>query len=356
MERKQIRYLGCAALVVASGLAGVPSAHAATAHAATAHVVFPGESIQKAVDAAQAGDIIFIAPGTYHESVLVTKSGLSIRGSGKWTVLKPDATETDSCAAAGNGICVQGTSARPVTDTSIRSLTLTGYKKNGLWASNTDGLTVRRVSSEENGNWGFAEERSVRSVFEDNAARDNGESGLFLSNTVATEAGATDAHGTVARRNTLTGNRIGITVRRLQNVTVEDNYLAGNCAGVFVVGDENKPRTGAITVRGNRVQENNKYCPKTARLPFIQGAGIVLTGVENTVVEYNDVRDNVGTSPFSGGVVLYKSMVGTPNDRNVIRDNALTGNSTADLANRDTGKGNKFDHNTCRRSEPAGMC
>ncbi|MFF4831729.1 nitrous oxide reductase family maturation protein NosD [Streptomyces sp. NPDC001315] len=352
MERKQIRYLGCTALVVASGLAGVPSAHATTAH-----VVLPGESIQKAVDAAHAGDIIFIAPGTYHESVLVTKSGLSIRGSGKWTVLKPDTTKAgNSCAAAGNGICVQGTSARPVTGTSIRSLTLTGYKKNGLWASNTDGLTVRRVSAENNGNWGFAEERSVRSVFEDNAARDNAESGLFLSNTVATEAGATDTHGTVARRNTLTGNRIGITVRRLRNVSVEDNYLAGNCGGIFVVGDENKPRTGAISVRGNSVQENNKYCPKTARLPFVQGAGIVLTGVEDTVVEYNDVRDNVGTSPFSGGVVLYKSMVGTPNDRNVIRDNVLTGNSTADLANRDTGKGNEFDRNTCRRSEPAGMC
>ncbi|MGW1729306.1 right-handed parallel beta-helix repeat-containing protein [Streptomyces sp. NPDC002306] len=350
MNRKQIRYLGCSAVVVASGLAGIPSANAASAH-----VVHSGESIQKAVDAAKSGDIILIEPGTYRESVRITKSGLTIRGAGKRTVLKPAAKAGNSCAKAGNGICVEGTSSRNITGTTVRSLVVSGFKKNGLWATRTDGLTVRWVTAEKNGNWGFAEERAVRSLYEGNAARDNGESGLFLSNTVSTETGAKDARGTLVRHNALTGNRIGITVRRLRNVTVEENEVAGNCGGVFVVGDENKPRAGSITVRGNNVHENNKYCAKTARLPFVQGAGIVLTGVEKSVVEHNEIHDNVGKSPFSGGVVLYKSMVGTPSEHNVVRDNQLTGNS-ADLANRDTGKGNTFDHNTCRKSEPAGMC
>ena len=31
----------------------------------------------------------------------------------------------------------------------------------GLWASGTDRLSVRHVTSERNGNWGFAEELSV---------------------------------------------------------------------------------------------------------------------------------------------------------------------------------------------------
>ncbi|MFJ8503420.1 nitrous oxide reductase family maturation protein NosD [Streptomyces avermitilis] len=352
MNKKDFAYLGCTAIVVASGLSCIP-----TANAATSHVVHPGESIQKAVDAAQSGDTIFIAPGTYYQSVLVTKSGLTLRGAGERTVLMPAATRAaNKCAAAGNGICVEGTSAHPVTRTSVRSLTLTGYKKNGLWASNTDKLTVRDVAADKNKNWGIALERSVRSVLEENVARGNTESGIFLSNTVDTEAGATDTRGTVVRHNRLEGNRIGLTVRRLRNVTVEENELSANCSGLFAVGDEGKPHAGALAIRGNGVHENNKYCAKTARLPYIQGSGIVLTGTEDTVVEYNDIRDNVGKSVFSGGVVLYKSFVGTPNKRNVIRDNVLSGNSTADLANRDTGTGNKFEHNSCQLSEPAGMC
>ncbi|MFB7337252.1 nitrous oxide reductase family maturation protein NosD [Streptomyces adustus] len=355
MKRKHIGYLGCTALVIASGLAGIPTAGAAS----SIHVVRPGQSIQKAVDAARSGDVIYIRPGTYRESVRITKSHLTLRGSGALTVLKPALNKKraiNGCAAAGNGICVEGTAARPVVDTRIRGLVLSGFKKNGLWASGTDRLSVRRVTSEKNGTWGFAEELSVRSLFAHNVARKNGESGLFLSNTVRTEAGAINTRGTVVRNNRLTGNRIGITVRRLRNVTVKNNDVDRNCGGMFVVGDENKPRTGNILVRRNYVHDNNAYCPKTARLPFIQGAGIVLTGIERSVVERNEIHHNVGKSPFSGGVVLFKSVVGAPNQNNIIRRNVLIGNSTADLANRDTGKGNKFARNTCRRSLPAGMC
>jgi len=39
----------------------------------------PGQSIQEAIDAATPGDIIEILPGTYHESINVTKS-LILRG------------------------------------------------------------------------------------------------------------------------------------------------------------------------------------------------------------------------------------------------------------------------------------
>ncbi len=138
--------------------------------------------------------------------------------------------------------------------------------------------------------------------------------------------------------NRLVGNRIGVTVRRLRNLTVERNEATGNCAAVFVVGDEGKPRAGAMTVRGNHIHANNKLCPKTPRLPFLQGSGIVLTGTEKTLVTKNRVEDNVGTSPLSGGIVLFKSFVGAPNESNEIRDNVVLRNSTADLADRDTGQ------------------
>ncbi|MFH9725879.1 nitrous oxide reductase family maturation protein NosD [Streptomyces sp. NPDC017254] len=354
MTKRQIALLACTVAVAASGL----GAAAPRAESRTAHLVKPGESIQKAVDAAKPGDTIVLAPGTYRESVRITTAGLTLLGSGSTsTVLVPgDATAGDACAKAGHGICVTGTESRPVQGVTVRSLTLRGFTGNGLWASRTDRLTVRKVLADKNGKWGIAQERSTRGVFSHNIARNNADAGLFLANTTDEEHGATDAEGTVITHNSLSGNRIGITVRRLRNVTVDHNEATGNCAAVFVVGDESTPRAGAMTLRRNNIHANNKYCPKTPRLPFLQGSGIVLTGTEETVVEKNRVVDNRGASPLSGGIVLFKSFVGALNEQNEIRDNVVMRNSTADLANRDTGRGNTFTRNTCTLSEPAGMC
>ncbi|MFD5430000.1 nitrous oxide reductase family maturation protein NosD [Streptomyces sp. NPDC127084] len=352
MTKRQITYLGCVALMAASGVSA-----ATPAHAAVTHNVQPGQSIQAAVNKAKPGDVINIAAGTYHESVTITTSDLTLRGAGKRTVIAPPATPgRDACAQKGNGVCVIGTDAKPIEGVEIGSLTVRAFKKNGIWASRTDDLTVRKVTVEKNGNWGIAQERSVGGEFRGNIARDNAESGIFLSNTTDTEAGALDTKGAVVTGNYLAGNRIGVTIRRLRNLVVEGNAVTGNCAGVFVVGDEGVPRTGDLAVRGNSIFQNNKQCPKTARLPEIQGAGIVLTGVEQTTIASNVIWGHTGKSPFAGGIVLFKSIVGSPSSHNDISNNVLVGNTVPDLANRDTGQGNTFGGNFCKASEPAGMC
>lgn len=353
MTKCHIAYLACTAAVIGAGLGAAPPVVAGQ----MIHVVYPGESIQKVVDAAGPGDTVLLTPGTYRESVKVSTPGLTLRGMGRSTVIEPGTDKTaNSCAEGGNGICVVGTKDRKVEGVTVASLTVTGFARNGVFAQATDGLTVRKVTAVKNGVWGIAQERSVRGVFRKNTARDNGDAGLFLANTVDAEEGAVDTEGAVVERNRLEGNRIGITVRRLRNLTVADNDLTGNCAGVFVVGDENKPRAGALTVRDNRISKNNKSCPKTARLDALQGSGIVLTGTEDTLVTGNRVTDHAGTSSMSGGIVLFKSIVGAPGERNRITGNQLSGNSPADLVNTDTGTGNTFDGNTCRASMPAGLC
>ncbi|MFD3652085.1 nitrous oxide reductase family maturation protein NosD [Streptomyces sp. NPDC058620] len=357
MKNKHLTCLAGVVLATATGLSlAVPSSSAAVEGG---HVVRPGESIQKAVDAARPGDVVVVLPGTYRESVLITKPGLTLLGTGGRTVIRPGAAAAEAgnaCAKAGSGICVLGASGKPVDDVSIRSLTVSGFKKNGIWASWTDRLTVRKVTSTNNGTWGIGQERSTRGEFRNNTARDNGDAGIFLANTVSEEAGATDTLGAQIRDNTLTGNRIGVTVRRVRNLTVQDNFMTGNCSGVFVVGDESKPRAGAMTIQGNRIVANNKFCPANPRLSAIQGTGIVLTGSEDTTVRSNLIRNNVGSTPLSGGIVLVKSFVGAPNTGNSISDNVVVDNRPADLANRDTGTGNTFVRNQCGTSVPAGMC
>ncbi|MCI3242742.1 MULTISPECIES: right-handed parallel beta-helix repeat-containing protein [Streptomyces] len=356
MTNYRIAYLMCTAVVVGTGLGAAPPA----GHH-DVHVVWPGQSIQKAVDAAESGDTVLLAPGTFHESVKVTTPGLTLRGMGRSTVLEPGTKKSaekasESCSEGGNGICVVGTKDRDLQGVTIASLTVTGFARTGVFAMATDGLTVRDVTAVKNGVWGIAQERSVRGVIRDNTAKDNGDAGVFLANTIKEEAGASDTHGTVVDSNRLEGNRIGVTVRRLRNLTVMRNHLTGNCAGVFVVGDENKPKTGALAVRDNFVAQNNKSCPKTDRLDALQGSGIVVTGAEDTAVTGNVVKDNAGKSPLSGGIVLFKSFVGVTSDRNRITGNVLKGNAPADLVNTDPGKDNTFQGNSCRASKPAGLC
>ena len=379
MTKRHIAYLACATALCGALLGTTP---ASAAH--LTHVVHPGESIQKAVDAAQPGDTVLVLAGIYHESVKVTTPGITLRGEGRYTVLEPAAPTKKpakkpagsrkpvkkpakkaaraaraekSCAEQGNGICVVGAKNNPVQDVTVAALTVKGFSRIGVFAVGADHLTVKRVTAEKNGQWGIAEERSVRSLYRHNIARSNGDAGLFLANSITAEKGATDTGGTLIQDNRLENNRIGVTVRRLRNLTVAGNSVTGNCAGVFVVGDENKPKAGALTVSDNRVEKNNKYCVKTARLAFLQGSGIVLTGAEDTLVTRNLVTGNSGKSPLSGGVVLFKSFVGVTSERNRITDNALWANSPADVVNQEDAKtGNAFEANSCRTSKPSGLC
>ncbi|GHI06780.1 hypothetical protein AQI88_30025 [Streptomyces cellostaticus] len=356
MKRCHIAYLACTAALVGAGLGASPAAAAKKVL-----VVHPGESIQKAVDAAQAGDTVLVLGGTYHESVQISTPWVTLRGMGASTVIEPadpkaPTKAANSCAEGGNGICVMGTKTKNVEGVTVADLTVTGFSKTGVYGTATDGMTVRRVNAYKNGVWGIAQERSVHAVLRGNYAHDNGDAGLFLANTIKEEAGAYDAGQTLVEQNRLENNRIGITVRRLRNLTVTANRVTGNCAGVFVVGDENQPKAGDLTVSENRVTGNNKSCPKTERLPALQGSGIVLTGTEQTRVTGNLVSRNTGTSPLSGGIVLFKSFVGVTSDENRIDANALQNNSPADLVNTDTGKGNAFERNSCRASRPAGLC
>jgi parallel beta-helix repeat protein len=327
------------------------------AHAADRIVVRPGESIQAAVDRAKPGDVVSVEPGVYRGSVQVTVPRLTLTGSGPGTVIAPSAAGTENaCAVAGHGLCVTGTADHEASDVRLREFSVVGFKKNGVNATWADRIEVRQVTARDNGQQGISLEKSVHGTFRNNDSENNGESGILLANTVDSEGGALDTQGAVVRDNRLTGNRVGVVLRRVRNMVVENNRITDNCGGVFVVGDEGVPRAGSLTVRGNLVAENNKYCKPNGRLPFIQGVGILLTGAENTLVTGNQVLGNAGTSPMSGGVVLFRSNVGVANSGNTIRQNTVQGNAPADLADRDTGAGNTFSGNSCRASEPTGRC
>jgi hypothetical protein len=340
------------------------------ARAETLQIVHPGQSIQQAVDRAHPGDTILLLPGTYRGSVLITISDLTIRGVGSTTVITPatGAGHTSAatpaaagsepvgsnCSTPGNGICVLGKAGHRLTHVVIESLTVSGFAKNGVSGSETDRMTVRDVLVENNGEEGISQEKSTRGRLVDNEARGNGQAGIFVANIAFGKGGAIDTEGTVIADNELTGNRFGADLRRARDLAFRDNDITGNCSGVFVVGDDGIPRGGALTVSGNEVEANNKYCAADGRLPYLQGIGIVLTGVEDTVLTDNQIDGNVGASPMSGGIVLFRSFRGGPDTGNTATGNVIIQNKPADVVDRDGGPRNTFSGNVCHTFEPAG--
>ena len=93
-------------LLVASGVALAAGVGAA----AKSSVVGPGESIQKAINAADPGDTIVVR-GVHREDVVIRKDGIKLRGEDDAVIEAPPRAKADSPCSKAFGteaICVFG--------------------------------------------------------------------------------------------------------------------------------------------------------------------------------------------------------------------------------------------------------
>src|SRR5688500_7832896 len=135
--RRTIVLLATMALtvLVASGVAlatAIGSAQAAN------KVVGPGESIQKAINAADPGDTIVVR-GVHREDVVIRKDGIKLRGEDDAVIEAPPRAKADSPCSKLFGpeaICVFGDANlrtgkvnRPISDVSISGFTIRGFKQ-----------------------------------------------------------------------------------------------------------------------------------------------------------------------------------------------------------------------------------
>ena len=119
MMRRTILLMATMALTLlaASGLALVAGIGSATADSS---VVGPGESIQKAINAADPGDTIVVR-GVHREDVVIRKDGIKLRGEDAVIEAPPRAKADSPCSKVfgPEGICVLG-------DVNIRTGEITG--------------------------------------------------------------------------------------------------------------------------------------------------------------------------------------------------------------------------------------
>ena len=320
-------------LVVSAGFASA---------APKGHVVRPGESIQKAVKAADRGDTIVVLGGVHHGTVVIEKDGISLRGVN--AVLKPPANANSPCGASG--FCVNA------DNVSISGFTVRNFRDNGIiaiGARNPKFISNRAIN---NGEYGIAAFSSTGTQIIGNLTRGSDDAGIYVGD-------APRANATVVGNQTY-DNLFGIFVRNARHGKIAANQVHDNCLGMLFLADAPGP-AGVFDVRGNNVMNNTRACPAHGEAPPISGLGIALLGARGMEIKDNRIVHNVPsgptTTPFfhSGGVVAVRSFEGTPPKNNTVTGNTILRNKP-DIFWDKSGSGNRFKPNTCNTSKPGHLC
>jgi parallel beta-helix repeat protein len=226
-------------LLVASGVAlavGVGSV------AAQSLVVGPGESIQKAINAAHPGDTIVVR-GVHHEDVAIRKDGIKLRGEDD-AVIKPPAKADSPCAP--EAICILGdmnfqtgeiTGPR-VSDVSVSGFTIRDFQEReqgDLTAFAIDVLHARNATVAGNRAIGNAAgigltSRSINTTIAKNhviGGPETAEHGIIVESSSRTKI----------VNNVVRSNVFGIDVNKSPNTTIAGNDSIGNVADGFGVID-----------------------------------------------------------------------------------------------------------------------
>jgi len=322
---------GCAYLAfwpvapdVPTGPAEVSLAHAVPCEAKRVPIslsprtlqVQPGASIQEAVDQAQPGDTIRVAPGTYRESVLVELPNLTLTGQvagGRRPVLTGEGKRENGlvvCAAAFE----------------LEGFELRDYTENGVLVQRTSNVSLRDVIANHTGEYGLFAISSSQVVIEDSVAIGASDTGIYVGQSQDVTVSGSEA----------TENVSGFEIENSSRVVLQDNDSHGNTAGVlvFVLPGLEQKRGLDNLVRGNRIVGNNlaNFASEEDLVSSVPaGSGILIMAADRTEVTGNEVRDNrsLGIAVISLKELFPDRLlfdVGTETEGSWIHDNQVEGN------------------------------
>ena len=264
-------------LLVASGVAlatAFGSAQAAN------KVVGPGESIQKAINAAHPGDTIIVR-GVHKEDVIIRKNGIKLRGDDA-VIEAPATAKADSLCSRFSGptaICVlgdfnpeTGEVNKRVSDVIISGFTIRGFKATGIDVGAARDATVTKIRAVGNKN-GMGTALSVGTKFLSNVVRDSGEDAIGLESSRDVTISGNDVEGS---------SNSGIFIEEGTNATISSNDLTDNNLGVLVIDST-----------GTKIVSNNDITDST----FV---GTVILDSTGTKIVSNDIKrsGNTGITIF----------------------------------------------------------
>ncbi|MEM7432255.1 MAG: hypothetical protein AAF351_10050 [Pseudomonadota bacterium] len=220
-------------------------------------------TIQDAINAAVAGDVVRVSAGTYFENINFAGKDITVEA-----VDGADVTIIDGGA--------NGTSVVTIASGETRAAVLSGFTiRNGVSnrgggidiSSSSPTIINNRIDANTacSGSGIFVQVSAA--LFQDNVISNNSTNGCSF------------------------GRGGGILVNENGNVEIVSNQLFGNehryGGGIFLAN------SGVTIIRGNVIRDNTVT---------IQGGGIAMTGVSNAYVEQNLI---VGNAAFEGGGMVY---------------------------------------------------
>jgi len=291
-------------------------------------------TVAEAVQAARSGDLISIAPGIYHEAVMVQTPDLTIRGRERNSViLDGNFTLSNAFEVSANNVVLENMTARH-------------YLSNGFYWTGVNGYRGSYLTAYANGDYGVYAYTSVNGQFDHDYAAGHPDSGFYIGGCHPCNALITEV---LSEENGLgySGTNSG------GNLVIRDSIWRANFSGIAPNTLDTEPLApqDGTTIIHNLVQGNNNYdAPaKVLQFPTI-GNGIVIGGGNNNIVEDNIVNGH-----------LYYGILVVPNidqrlwqpGGNVVRENIVTNSGLADLALSSlSASDNCFSGNTVSRTSP----
>jgi parallel beta-helix repeat protein len=257
-------------------------------------------SVQAAVDAAKAGDIIQIAQGVYPELILL-KSGITLRGSDRNTTILRYPKDRWPPAAI--------LTLKDAKDIVIENLTIDGEgeARYGIFADHST-FTLRRCRVQN------AMRRGIEALFSSiiltqNRIHDNNDGIRIIQS-----PGKCVIEGNIIQNN----NGFSLVVDTVENLIVEDNLFLNNNIGLIVT-------KGKLTLSGNRFQENNWVCSLNDVSGLIENNHLLRNSSLNLRIRNSklEIRDNIITENRGIGIQAMDSILSIVG--NLIEDNSGSG-------------------------------
>ena len=236
--------------------------------------VYPGDSIQAAVNSASPGDTIIVHAGEYHQSVVISTDDVTLNG-GRVAIL--DGTGL----GAANGIRLSA----GVSGVTIEGFEIRNYRI-GISGSSTTSNLIRGNEVYDN-EWGISLYYTNDNVIIENEITGSGHQGILIA--------FAESPGNLIKRNELADNAWGIQLQYATGNEVIENEVTGSAFGIIVLQSTD-----------NLIKENE----------FANNVrGIWLYQADDNEVIVNEVIDSttvgIGVLSSSGNLIKKNEVLGS---------------------------------------------